>query len=466
MPEIVHITVYSRHELMPKNWGSSPHQATVVYARLALYIGQCWTKDGISTMARRIRESILDSRDARLKLKGRGKPYWRSIGSGLHVGYRKGKDARRWVARIYVGRGQYVVETIGQADDFADADGLDVLTFWQAQDRARQLAAKRTASGGQRRGPYTVAAAMADYLEHIAAKPSCYDMRKRLEAYVTPELAKTDVAKLTKTDVVGWHRGIAKQPPRTRTKDGSMQRYRAVDMRDPETIRRRQDSANRILGMFMAALNLAAAAGKAPDGPWRLARPFSDVARSRARSLNGAACKLLLNSCDPDFRAQVHALLLTGARYQEVARLSVEDFNPHAGTLHVRQSKTGKDRHVHLTDEGQVFFAQLAAGRRGSDRLLGRAWGKSNQTKPMAVACERAKIDPPIGLHQLRHTFASLAVMNGTPLMVVAIALGHSTTRMVEKHYGHLSRSYVAETIRKGAPRFGKVEKKVTAIRS
>jgi hypothetical protein len=57
-------------------------------------------------MARRIRESILDSRDARAKLKVGGKPYWRSIGSGLHVGYRKGKDARRWVARIYVGSGQ------------------------------------------------------------------------------------------------------------------------------------------------------------------------------------------------------------------------------------------------------------------------------------------------------------------------------------------------------------------------
>ncbi len=41
--------------------------------------------------------------------------------------------------------------------------------------------------------------------------------------------------------------------------------------------------------------------------------------------------------------------------------------------------------------------------------------------------------------------------------MVVANALGHTSTRMVEKHYGHLAQSYVAEEIRKGAPRFGKV---------
>ena len=53
-------------------------------------------------------------------------------------------------------RGQYVVETIGEADDFADADGFRVLNFWQAQEQARQRANKRTAKGGQRMGPYTV----------------------------------------------------------------------------------------------------------------------------------------------------------------------------------------------------------------------------------------------------------------------------------------------------------------------
>jgi integrase len=415
-------------------------------------------------MARRIRESTLDSRDARLKLKIRGKPYWRSIGSGLHVGYRKGKDARRWVARLYVGDAHYVVETLADADDFADADGVKVLTFWQAQERARQFAAGRMASSGKHMGPYTVADAIRDYLDHIAMKPSHYDVTKRLTAYVTPKLASTVVAKLTKAEVVAWHRGVAKELPRVRTKDGQKQRHRAVDMHDSETIRRRQDSANRILGMLMAALNLAVSEEKAPEGSWRRARPFENVSRSRLRYLKVAECRRLLNACEPDFRKLVHALLLTGCRYQEAARLRVQDFNPDSGTLHIRQSKTGKERHVHLTDEGQEFFGQLAAGRRGAELLLGRAWGKSNQTKPMAAACERAKIDPPIGLHQLRHTFASLAVMNGTPLMVVAIALGHSTTRMVEKHYGHLSQSYVAEAIRKGAPRFGKVSSNVRAL--
>jgi hypothetical protein len=51
------------------------------------------------------------------------------------------------------------------------------------------------------------------------------------------------------------------------------------------------------------------------------------------------------------------------------------------------------------------------------------------------------------------------------PLMVVARNLGHVDTRMVEKHYGHLAPSYVADAIRAGAPRFGfKPDKKVAAL--
>ena len=76
----------------------------------------------------------------------------------------------------------------------------------------------------------------------------------------------------------------------------------------------------------------------------------------------------------------------------------------------------------------------------------------------MADAVARAKIKPAISFHGLRHTWATLAVMNGVPLMVVARNLGHADTRMVERHYGHLREDYVTDEIRKGAPRFGKMQ--------
>jgi integrase len=83
-----------------------------------------------------------------------------------------------------------------------------------------------------------------------------------------------------------------------------------------------------------------------------------------------------------------------------------------------------------------------------------REWKRSEQTVPMIEACKHAGIAP-LGLHQLRHTWASHAVMNGTPLLVVARNLGHVDTRMVEKHYGHLAPSFITDAIRTGAPRYG-----------
>nr|MBA3241963.1 site-specific integrase [Acidobacteriota bacterium] len=179
----------------------------------------------------------------------------------------------------------------------------------------------------------------------------------------------------------------------------------------------------------------------------------------------------LTNAAEPGFRNLVQAALQTGCRYGELCRLRVEDFNPAAGTVTIRRSKSGKPRHVILTEEGIELFLQLTAGRKGGELLLRNdarmarsaarkmtddgGWRASEQVRAMAEACERAKIEPPIGFHGLRHTWASHAVMGGTPLLVVARNLGHADTRMVEKHYGHLSESYVEEAIRAGAPRFG-----------
>jgi integrase len=83
----------------------------------------------------------------------------------------------------------------------------------------------------------------------------------------------------------------------------------------------------------------------------------------------------------------------------------------------------------------------------------------------MTDACKVAKIAPPVSFRVLRHTWASLAVMAGAPLMVVARNLGHSDTRMVERHYGHLAPSYIADAIRVAAPKFGiKPASKVVSI--
>jgi hypothetical protein len=44
--------------------------------------------------------------------------------------------------------------------------------------------------------------------------------------------------------------------------------------------------------------------------------------------------------------------------------------------------------------------------------------------------------------------------MASVPMLVLAKNLGHSSTKMLEQHYGHLAASYSADAIRKGAPTF------------
>jgi integrase len=412
-------------------------------------------------VARRVKDASLDSKDARRRLRPRGKPYYRAIERGLHVGYRRlPSRAGTWVARHYVGEQAYVVEKLGIADDFSDADGVVILDFWQAQDEARSRMVHRAHDTVGQTGPLTVKDVIEAYLEFLEGnRKSARDARYRAEAFILPKLDDVEVAELTTDQVRKWHAAMAKAPARVRTRAGEKQQHRAFNGGDDE-MRRRRSSANRVLATLRAALNRAWREGKTPsDAAWRRVEPFAAVDAARVRYLTVAEAKRLINVCDPAFRPLVQAALETGARYGELVRLQVHDFDPDAGTVAIRQSKTGKARHVVLTDEGAKFFRQVCRGRAGDELMFSRSdggsWRKSHQTDRMRAACARAKIAPPIPFHGLRHTWASLSVMGGVPLMIVARNLGHSDTRMVEKHYGHLAPSYIVDAIRQGAPRFG-----------
>ena len=414
-------------------------------------------------MARTVRDSILDKRTARLRLKLCSKPYYRAIDTGLHLGYRKGKTGGKWVMRWYVGNQVYRVETIGTADDVIDADGTTILNFWQAQDSARRLYLERKrAQAGlpAPAGPYTVEACLKDYIAWLDLhRKTARDARYRANAFILPELGKIDCAKLTAPQLQKWLESVANMPPRLRSKRGKAPRYRDAPT-DEEGRRRRKATVNRTLTVLKAALNSAWADGKIlTDHAWRRVKPFKQVDAARVRYLSIEEAKRLIQACPKDFRLLVQGALATGARYSELAALNVGDFNADSGTVHICVSKSGRGRHVVLTDEGIALFGSLAAGRQGEEPMFlkatGERWGTAHQIRFMAEACTAARITPTAGFHSLRHTYASHAIMNGAPLIVAAKNLGHVDTRMVERHYGHLAPSYVADTIRATAPRFG-----------
>jgi integrase len=417
-------------------------------------------------MSRTVRDAKLETREARSRLKARGKPYWKVLVPGkasVHQGYRRlaGKPGT-WCRRYYDGSKHYTTETHkGVADDREDADGVNVLSFEQAQRWALGKRAKA--------GPYTIGEAVCDYLQHIEHKPSHYDASLHARVHILPELGTVKVEELTPSRLSKWLQDISRQGARKRVPKGEPQKFHELD-NTAEGRRRRQASANRIWTTLKACLNHAWREGHAAsDAAWRRVKAFKGATAARIDFLTIAEAGRLVNVCDTRFQPLVQGALATGCRYSELARLVASDFNRDAGGLHIRTSKSGKPRFVTLNAEGVALFDRLCAGR-GADELLfrlpsGRPWSRGCQTTPMRQACKDARIKP-VGFHALRHTWASLSVMAGMPIAVVARNLGHASTKMVETHYGHLRPDFVAEQIKQHAPTFGfKIDTKVAALR-
>jgi integrase len=397
-------------------------------------------------------------------LRIRRKPYFAKIAKGLSLGYYRGAVSGSWIARYYRGEKSYDTTAIGVADDTIDADGVTAFDYWQAQDKARQWGERQRliAAGEVRKGSYTVRDAVTDYIAEIKAekKPEAVKGAEYVfDAWILPDLGSIQVEKLTTDRLNRWRNKLATQPKRIRTKRAAVEQATRETPDDEDARRARKATANRILTMLKAALNRAFHADRiASDTAWRKVKPFKKVDEAVVRYLKADEARRLVNACPKDFRKLVQAALLTGCRYAELARLSCGEFNADSGMLAIRLSK-GKVRHVVLTDEAKAAFAGWTTGRASADLVFlredGEAWGTSHQKRPLEEASTRAEITPAVTFHILRHTHGSHLAMNGVPMGVIAVQLGHADTRMTEKHYAHLAPSYVAQTIRANFPKLG-----------
>ena len=315
-------------------------------------------------MARTARNSSLETRTARTRLRIRRTPYFAKIAKGLRLGYYRGAVAGSWIARCYRGAGVYATEAIGIADDTLEADGVKVLDYWQAQEHARRWGERQRliAEGMLREGSYTVSDAVTDYLAEIQAEksPAAVQGAKYVfDAWILPELGAIQVEKLTTDRINRWRNKLATQPKRVRKKRTAIEPATRETPDDEDARRARKATANRILTMLKAALNRAFHADRVfSDTAWRKVKPFKQVDEAVVRYLSAAEARRLVNACPEDFRKLVQAALLTGCRYSELARLKCGNFNRDSGTLAIRLSK-GKVRHVVLTDEAKAVLCGL-----------------------------------------------------------------------------------------------------------
>jgi len=413
--------------------------------------------------------SKLDNRDARKKLPA-GVRFQERLALGQFLCYRRpvGGGAGAWYARLKSSWTD-TLGSIGPADDAAAP--VEAMSYRQARVQALKWCREHGALIDYRlMGNPTVADAISVYFSNQLrqGKKGATRAWASTRAWILPTLGHIAVSQLTRQTVEQWHESVATTPKRLRTRAGQPQQYAPPPITD-DMKRARKDTANRILTTLKAALSFAAERGLADPNemPWQRARAYPRTTSARARFLQPGEAVRLAAACEGDFGDLVRGALLTGCRYSELAHLTCSNYNPASSTLYIAESKNGKPRHVVLSPEGTTLFDRLVAKRSEPSSLIfsnsvvrvrrlefDGAWSDADQVRRMKLASAAAGIEP-VTFHELRHTYASMLVNAGCPLIFVAAQLGHSDTRMVERHYGHIKNDAMRAAIEAAMPVLG-----------
>jgi integrase len=416
----------------------------------------------------------------RAKLPIEPEPHWHRIAEGQHLGYRKlAANEGTWIARYRVsGIKKRYYKALGAADGpRKPANGTHVLSFQQALEAALRwfvTVAKADAAGVQI-GPYTVADAAHDWIAAwTGSEAGKRNAEGNLKNHILPALGHIEVATLKRQKAQEWLQELGAKPPVRRQKHlasteklpPSRRTKVKFDPNDPETIRKRRDTANRIFNDLSALLTLAYENGKVHSkAAWETVQKFENVGRAKNEYLSIEEFKAFATTCPLDFADLVRGAVITGCRYMELGRMLVSAYDPTNKSVSMVQRKTGKVKHVYLTDEESVLIEGLAAGKRHTDLLftqlaldaegkrIAKPWVKSAQQPRMRAALRAAGINRHVRFHDLRHTFATWQVAAGTSIQMVANQLGHTSTRIAEEHYAHYSPSHIASTIRANKPK-------------
>jgi integrase len=129
------------------------------------------------------------------------------------------------------------------------------------------------------------------------------------------------------------------------------------------------------------------------------------------------------------------------------------------GGFEVTKLKTRKARRSvpvppHVLGVLEDHLASDGYGQPGSDGLVftspdGEPLRPENfRRREWRPACERASI-PPLRIHDLRHTCASLAIAAGADVLVLQRMLGHASAAMTLDRYGHLMPGQADEIARR-----------------
>jgi integrase len=202
---------------------------------------------------------------------------------------------------------------------------------------------------------------------------------------------------------------------------------------------------------------------------WIGSNPLSQLQRitkinnSRVRYLDDAERERLLKACLASPNRQLYPVVIfalsTGARLNEILKLTLDDVNLKTGQAILRETKNGETRTApivrHLKDvlSQHISWIEEYYAKRAPDMKRKFLFPRSDCLAPIDIrnAWENARSQAEIvdfRFHDLRHSAASYLAMNGATLLEIAAVLGHKTLQMV-KRYSHLSENHTANIVAK-----------------
>lgn len=281
--------------------------------------------------------------------------------------------------------------------------------------------------------------------------------RANLTHHVRPLEGDTPVNGLTKSAVAKLVRNIAAGKTKTAPAKGKLRGRIAV--------RGGAGIADRTRASLSAMYGWAVEHGLATANPCLGVRVAKRT--ERERFLSAAEVTKLFeklralegeNSVPRDHGDIIRLLLLTGARKTEIVglRWSEVDVERRRLVLPPERTKAGGktgDRRIHLPTAATMILG--ATKRRAGSPYVFTAVRGEGPTNGLQKSWSKVRLAagiPDVRIHDLRHSFASLAAADGASLLMIQKALGHADARTTQR-YAHLADAAVADMVERAAER-------------
>ncbi len=301
------------------------------------------------------------------------------------------------------------------------------------RDPAAVKAAKRTAP--------TINDLCDEYLAEgtAAKKPSTLRVDKgRIQCHIRPLLGQKRVEDLSQADVERFLLDV---------KNGktAISEPRNDDERKPGSLPKGgSGAAAQSVILLGAMLSFAVRRGMRSDNP------AHGVKKPKVRKMERFLCETEIGALakairhfetragNPHIAAAIRLLLLTGCRKSELLSLRWENVDLKRACIMLPDSKTGR-KPIYLNEPAIGIFKSIPRIDGNPYVIVGAKAGSClvNIDKAWVEIRATARL-PSLRLHDLRHSFASVAVAGGMSLPIIGALLGHRESSTTSR-YAHLA---------------------------